>query len=208
MAWRRGQRVECISENLGNAFALYPELREMSTPKLGQRYTIDSILPSGEFCRACGHEHLFFTFYGLRPDVAYIDSNFRALVENDQANDISALVDAAAKVTLPKREDAKPAGSVSATIAHGGAVLRTLREQRAVLMGDRPGEALLTPRQLAALQGFTPHFADQVEAEIEACAILDAAVDQAADEIAREFVRTFIMPWLPWLPWLVKRLGL
>lgn len=198
MAWRRGQRIECISENWGDAFALYPELRVVNTPKLGHRYNIDTITPSGEFCSACGYEHLFFTFYGLRPDVSFIDSNFRALVENDQANDISTLVDAAAKVTLPKREDAKPVGSVSATIAHGGAVLRTLREQRAVVMG----EALLTPRQLAELQGFIPHFANHREAAIEACKVLDAAVDQAASEIMREFIRAYVIPLL------VKRLGL
>lgn len=151
MAWRRGQRVECISENLGNAFALYPELREMSTPKLGQRYTIDSILPSGEFCRACGHEHLFFTFYGLRPDVAYIDSNFRALVENDQANDISALVDAAAKVTLPKREDAK-------AFFQGGVV--TLSPWPVI--GERPSEATLTPAQVAVMNTTIDKAADDI----------------------------------------------
>lgn len=183
MAWRRSQVVVCVHPGYDSlSLECTPNM-----PKFGGRYTIDTIQPIPDdipnlknsvglrfielvnpICPCNRGEPMFFW-----------SEHFEPLVEDEQ--DISALVDAAAKVTLPKREDAKPVGSVSATIAHGGAVLRTLREQRAVLMDDQPGEAVMTPGQVA---------------------VMNTAINEAADDILREFVRTFIIPLV------AKRLGL
>lgn len=207
MAWRRSQKVRCISD-VYESMALPPCVPY--TPKLGGVLTVDTVEPYliEMSCRNGDCVQLRFVELPnpvcdcMGASATFCSCRFKPLVENDQATDISSLVDAAAKVTLPKREDVKASGSCSATIMHGQAVLQTLRGQRAVLIGDRPSEALLTPHQLAALQGFAPHFADQGGAAIEACARLEASIDQTADEIARAFIRTYVIPLL------VKRLGL
>lgn len=187
MVWRRSQKVKCIS-NIYEHMTLPPCVPY--TPKLDDVCTIDTIdpYPAGERCENLG-DCVQLRFVELPNPVCdcmgapatFCSCRFRPLVENEQTTDISILVDAAAKVTLPKREDVKATNQANAIIAHGGAVLRVLRQQRMVLGGDRPGEAVMTPEQVA---------------------VMNSAVDKAADDITREFVRTFVIPWL------VKRLGL
>lgn len=194
---RRGQKVECII----GVEVVNHRGKPLATPQPGKVYTVDDFLLSGKL--AHGAEQI--SEEATHPGISLIEIPtatceccgkmlgwpivcFRPIVHPDTKADLSAIVDAAAKVTLPKREDAK-------AFFQGGVV--TLSSWP--VLGERPGEtlmplsSLLTPRQLADLQGFAPAATDQR---------MQAAIDRAAEDIARAFIRAYVIPLL------VKRLGL
>lgn len=166
MAWRRSQKVRCIS-------TAYDNLRLDCTPNMpmfGGCYTIDTIQPiPPEIYNP--NESVGLRFIELvnpicpcnrREPMFFWSEHFEPLVEDQQ--NISALVDAAAKVTLPKREDAK-------AFFQGGVV--TLSPWPVI--GEQPSEAMLTPAQVA---------------------VMNTTVDKAADDIARAFIRAYVIPLL------------
>lgn len=125
MSWNAGQIAECINDDWGVAAKMFPWIR---TPKIGQRARVTAIMGTCE----CGNCFVWLRLESFDQLALYASTNFRPVVEDKPqvSEAYQMLLDAAQKVTIPKREDVKAWGPVSDVLMHGAAVLRALRARR------------------------------------------------------------------------------